>query len=122
MVFGSAPRGSLQAHPAQWEDTLPRARAEPTQLLLHLPPLKGWQSMPDEAAPQGQPSPEEGGQRVGAVPGPAQVVGWAGHLLRLCPPVPDWLAHHFVLAIPCTSSSLSSRSPSKVGLGSSPLC
>ena len=32
MVFGSAPRGSLQAHSAQPEDTSPRARAEPTLL------------------------------------------------------------------------------------------
>lgn len=36
-VFGSAPHGSLQAHPAQWEDTSPRARAEPT-LLPAAPP------------------------------------------------------------------------------------
>lgn len=87
----------------------PRTKAD---LELHLPPLEAGQARP---SPQGQLSPEEGGWRVGAVPGTGPGwQEWAGTCWALPACVPGSLAHHLVFSHFVITSP--SPSPPKVSL------
>ena len=73
--------------PTQPSRRTPRPGPEPSLHCsqLHLPPPKGWQSVPGEASSPGSAQPpRRAGRGWGRCPGLAQVAGWAGHLPRLC--------------------------------------